>query len=51
MQNARLDKSQAGIKMLGEISTASDMQMPPARGVGTRALGVLAEGPGTGAWR
>ena len=29
MQNARLDESQAGIKMLGEISTASDMQMIP----------------------
>ena len=29
MQNARLDEAQAGIKMLGEISIASDMQMTP----------------------
>ena len=29
MQNAGLDESQAGIKMLGEISTTSDMQMIP----------------------
>ena len=27
MQNARLDEAQAGIKMLGEISITSDMQM------------------------
>ena len=27
MQNARLDEAQTGIKMLGEISTTSDMQM------------------------
>ena len=29
MQNARLDESQAGIKILGEISVASDMQITP----------------------
>ena len=29
MQNAVLDESQAGIKMVGEISTASGMQMLP----------------------
>ena len=29
MQNAGLDESQAGIKMLGEISTSSDKQMIP----------------------
>ena len=29
MQNAGLDESQAGIKMLGEASTTSDMQMIP----------------------
>ena len=29
MQNAVLDESQAGIKMVGEISTTSDMQMLP----------------------
>ena len=29
MQNARLDEAQAGIKMLGEISATSDMQMTP----------------------
>ena len=29
MQNARLDDSQAGIKMPGETSTTSDMQMIP----------------------
>ena len=29
MQNARLDESQAGIKMPGEISVASDIQMIP----------------------
>ena len=29
MQNAGLDESQAGIKMLGEISTTSGMQMIP----------------------
>ena len=29
MQNVRLDEAQAGIKMLGEISAASDMQMTP----------------------
>ena len=27
MQNAELDESQTGIKMLGEIPTTSDMQM------------------------
>ena len=27
MRNARLDEAQAGIKMQGEISTTSDMQM------------------------
>ena len=27
MQNARLDEAQAGIKILGEISITSDMQM------------------------
>ena len=32
MRNARLDEAQAGIKMLGEISITSDMQMtPPSR--------------------
>ena len=29
MQNVRLDEAQAGIKMLGEISIISDMQMTP----------------------
>ena len=29
MQNARLDESQTGIKILGEIWTTSDMQMIP----------------------
>ena len=29
MRNARLDEAQAGIKMLGEISITSDMQMTP----------------------
>ena len=29
MQNAGLDEVQAGIKMLGEISITSDMQMTP----------------------
>ena len=29
MQNARLDGAQAGIKITGEISTISDMQMTP----------------------
>ena len=29
MRNARLDEAQAGIKMLGEISATSDMQMTP----------------------
>ena len=29
MRNARLEEAQAGIKMPGEISTASDMQMTP----------------------
>ena len=29
MQSARLDESQAGIKIPGEISTTSDMQMTP----------------------
>ena len=29
MQNARLDEAQAGIKLLGEISITSDMQMTP----------------------
>ena len=29
MQNARLDEAQAGIKMPGEISVTSDMQMTP----------------------
>ena len=29
MQNARLDETQAGIKILGEISVTSDMQMTP----------------------
>ena len=29
MQNARLDEAQAGIKMLGEISITSDMQVTP----------------------
>ena len=29
MQNARLDESEAEIKMLGEILTTSDMQMIP----------------------
>ena len=29
MRNAGLDEAQAGIKMPGEISIASDMQMTP----------------------
>ena len=29
MQNARLDESQAGIKIVREISITSDMQMTP----------------------
>ena len=29
MQNARLDEAQAGIKIAGEISKTSDMQMTP----------------------
>ena len=29
MQNARLDEAQAGIKVLGEMSITSDMQMTP----------------------
>ena len=29
MQNARPDEAQAGIKIVGEISIASDMQMTP----------------------
>ena len=29
MRNARLGEAQAGIKMLGEISITSDMQMTP----------------------
>ena len=29
IQNARLEDSQAGIKILGETSTTSDMQMTP----------------------
>ena len=29
MRNARLEEAQAGIKMLGEISITSDMQMTP----------------------
>ena len=29
MQNAGLDETQAGIKILGEISVTSDMQMTP----------------------
>ena len=29
MRNAVLDEAQAGIKMLGEISITSDMQMTP----------------------
>ena len=29
MQNARLDESKTGIKISGEISTTSDMQMIP----------------------
>ena len=29
MRNAALDEAQAGIKMLGEISITSDMQMTP----------------------
>ena len=29
MRNAGLDEAQAGIKMLGEISITSDMQMTP----------------------
>ena len=29
MQKARLDEAQTGIKMLGEISITSDMQMTP----------------------
>ena len=30
MQNAGLDEAQAGIRLLGEISTTSDMQMTPS---------------------
>ena len=29
MRNARLEEAQAGIKMLGEISITSDMQITP----------------------
>ena len=29
MQNSRLDEAKAGIKTAGEISTTSDMQIPP----------------------
>ena len=29
MQNARLDESQAGIKIAGEVSVTLDMQMTP----------------------
>ena len=29
MQNARLDEAQSGIKIAGEISVTSDMQMTP----------------------
>ena len=29
MRNARLDEAQAGIRLLGEISITSDMQMTP----------------------
>ena len=29
MRNARLDEAQAGIKIAGEISITSDMQMTP----------------------
>ena len=29
MQNARLDETQVGIKIVGEISITSDMQMTP----------------------
>ena len=29
MQNVRLDEAQAGIKIAGEISITSDMQMTP----------------------
>ena len=32
MKNAGLDEAQAGIKMLGEISITSDMQMIPPYG-------------------
>ena len=32
MRNARLDESQAGIKMAGRNSTGSDMQMIPRNG-------------------
>ena len=32
MKNARLDEAQAGIKMPGEISITSDMQMTPPHG-------------------
>ena len=30
MQNAGLDEAQAGIKIAGEISVTSDMQMTPS---------------------
>ena len=30
MRNAGLDEAQAGIKVLGEISITSDMQMTPS---------------------
>ena len=32
MRNARLDEAQAGIRLLGEISITSDMQMTPPFG-------------------
>ena len=32
MRNARLDEAQAGIRLLGEISITSDMQMTPPLG-------------------
>ena len=30
MRNARLEEAQAGIKIVGEISITSDMQMTPS---------------------
>ena len=41
MRNSRLDEAQTGIKIVGEVSLASDMQMIPSlwqKGRGTKEL-------------